>query len=72
MENVKETYQKSEHSQNANETSHYVLMTVGIIVGMTGVMLRFVGSWTFIDILSNIIFVIGIVISIKAVLNILK
>ena len=72
MENVKETYNKSEHSDNANATSHYTLMTIGIIVGMVGVMLRFAGTWAFIDIVSNILFVIGIVISIKAVLNILK
>ena len=72
MENVKETYNKSEHSENANATSHYALMTVGIIIGMIGVMLRFAGTWAFIDIVSNVLFIIGIIISIKAVLNILK
>lgn len=72
MENLKETYNKSEESNNANATSHYQLMTIGIIIGLVGIMLRFLSSWEFIDILSNIIFVIGIVISIKAVLNILK
>lgn len=72
MENLKETYNKSAHSENANATSHYTLMTVGIIIGMVGVLLRFAGSWAFIDMVSNIIFVIGIVISIKAVLDILK
>jgi len=72
MENLKETYKKSAHSNNANAVSHYQLMTVGIIIGLVGIMLRFVGTWQFIDIVSNIIFVIGIVISIKAVLDILK
>ena len=72
MDNLKETYNKSEHSNNANATSHYQLMTIGIIIGLVGIMLRFLSTWQFIDILSNIIFVIGIVISIKAVLNILK
>jgi hypothetical protein len=72
MENLKETYQKSEHTDNANATSHYRLMTIGIIIGLVGVMLRFTGSWAFIDIISNILFVIGSVISVKAVLNILK
>jgi tetrahydromethanopterin S-methyltransferase subunit C len=72
MENVKETYKKSEHSANSNATSHYQLMTIGIIIGLVGIMLRFVSTWVFIDIVSNIIFVIGIVLSVKAVLNILK
>ena len=72
MENVEETYKRSEHTNNANETSHYRLMTIGIIIGLVGIMLRFAGTWQFIDIVSNVLFVIGSVISIKAVLNILK
>ncbi|HEY0895562.1 MAG TPA: hypothetical protein VGE15_03340 [Sphingobacteriaceae bacterium] len=72
MENLKETYNKSEHANNANETSHYVLLTVGIAVGLLGTFLRFAGTWTFIDALSNIIFVIGTAICLKAVFNILK
>jgi hypothetical protein len=72
MENLKETFNKSEHTNNANAISHYTLMTFGITIGLAGVMLRFLGTWQFIDIVSNIIFVIGIVISIRAVLNILK
>jgi len=72
MENLKETYNKSEHSNNANATSHYQLMTIGIIVGLVGIMIRFVSDWQFISIVANILWVIGSVISIKAVLNILK
>jgi hypothetical protein len=72
MENIKDTYNKSEHANNANETSHYVLMTVGIAVGLVGVFLRFAGTWSFVDILSNIILVIGVIICLKAVFNILK
>jgi hypothetical protein len=72
MENVTETYKKSEASNNANETSHYVLMTVGIFVGFFGVVLRFLTDWDLVDIVSNIIFVIGIIICLKSVFNILK
>ena len=72
MENIKETYERSQQSKNANDTGHYNLMTIGIIIGMVGIMLRFVTDWAFIDILSNIIFIVGIVLSLKAVLNILK
>ena len=72
MENVKETYKRSDHTLNSNATSHYRLMTIGIIVGLAGIMLRFAGSWALIDIAANVLFVIGIVICIKAVLNILR
>lgn len=72
MENLKDTYNKSEYSNNANATSHYTLMTVGIIVGMAGVLLRFAGTWAFIDLVSNILLIIGTAICLKAVFNILK
>lgn len=72
MENLKETYNKSEHSNNANATSHYTLMTVGIVVGMAGVLLRFAGTWTGIDLISNILLIVGTAICLKSVFNILK
>ena len=72
MENLKETYNKSEHTNNANSTSHYQLMTIGIIVGLVGIMIRFVSDLQIVGIVANILWVIGAVISIKAVLNILK
>lgn len=72
MENVTETYKRSEETNNANETSHYSLLAIGIVIGFVGVILRFLTTWTFIDILSNIILIIGIVICLKSVLNILK
>ncbi|HEY1024765.1 MAG TPA: hypothetical protein VGE26_06335 [Sphingobacteriaceae bacterium] len=72
MENIKETYNKSEHANNANATSHYTLMTVGIVVGMVGVVLRFAGTWTGIDLVSNILLIVGTAICLKAVFNILK
>lgn len=72
MENLKETYTKSSHTDNANDTSHYRLMTIGIIIGLVGVFLRFTGTWQFIDIVSNILFAVGSIVSIKGVLDILK
>lgn len=72
MENLKETYNKSEHTNNANATSHYQLMTIGIIVGLVGIMIRFVSDSQIVGIVANILWVIGAVICIKAVLNILK
>ncbi|WP_026897781.1 hypothetical protein [Daejeonella oryzae] len=72
MENIKETYNRSESVVQSNSPSHYKLIAIGIVVGLIGIMLRFVTDWVFIDIVSNIIFVIGIFLCIKAVLNILK
>lgn len=72
MENIQETSNKSDRVEEANSPGHYKLITIGIVIGMTGIMLRFVTDWEFIDMISNIIFVIGIFICLKAVLNILK
>lgn len=70
MENVKEN--KNNDTAEANAPSHYIQIIVGIIIGTIGIFLRFTSSWDLIDIVSNILFVIGIVICLKAVLNILK
>ena len=72
MENLKDTYNKSEQTNDPNATSHYTLMTVGIVVGMVGIFLRFAGTWAFIDLVSNILLIIGSAIALKAVFNILK
>ena len=44
----------------------------GVFVTVLGAVLRFIAPWTFVDVLSNIILVIGVVICLKAVLAILK
>ncbi len=59
-------------NNNANETGHYKLMTVGIVIGLVGVFGRFVQDSTLASGIANVLVVIGSVISIKAVLNILK
>jgi hypothetical protein len=72
MENIQEANNKRDRVEAANAPSHYIMITIGIVIGMVGIMLRFVTDWEFIDMVSNIIFVIGIFICLKAVLNILK
>jgi len=72
MENQVETYTNNERENNANNPSHYVLLTIGIFVTVLGAMLRFLVDWTLIDIISNIIFVVGVVCCLKAVSTILK
>jgi hypothetical protein len=73
MENLNDVSQNGRvQNNNANDTSHYTLMTIGIVVGMIGVILRFVSDWVYMDLVANIIFIIGTVISLKAVIAILK
>ena len=72
MENLVETYKKSESTDNANNPSHYVLMAIGVFVSVLGAVLRFIADWAFVDLLSNIILVIGVILCLKSVINILK
>nr|WP_068891850.1 hypothetical protein [Pedobacter panaciterrae] len=61
----------TESMKRANETSIYKLMTVGILIGMLGVFLRFAGDSTTLSIISWAILVIGSVIACKGVFKIL-
>jgi hypothetical protein len=72
MENLKETYQESENTTDPNATSHYVFLTIGIIIGAIGIFSRFIINWDLIDVVANILFIAGILISLKAVFDILK
>ncbi len=72
MENLQESYGNSNAGNNANNPAHYRLLTAGIVIIMIGVLLRFFGEWTLIDIVSNLIALLGIAISLKAVYNILQ
>ncbi len=59
-------------NNNANETSHYKLMTVGIVIGLAGVFGRFVQDSSLASGIANVLVAVGAFISIKAVLAILK
>lgn len=59
-------------NNNANEINHYKLMTVGIVIGLAGVFGRFVQDSSLASGIANVLLAIGAVISIKAVLGILK
>lgn len=65
MANIKET-------NNANNPSYYSTMALGIFVIMAGVLLRFVGDSQLIDVISNVIFIVGVLIGLSAVNKILK
>jgi hypothetical protein len=62
--------------EKANSTSVYMILTIAIIVGMVGVFFRFLdeifGHGFLFTSVSNIILVIGILISLKGVFTILK
>ncbi|EDM37347.1 hypothetical protein PBAL39_09396 [Pedobacter sp. BAL39] len=61
----------TESMKRANETSIYKLMTVGILVSMLGVYLRFAGDSMTLSIVSWVILFIGAIIAIKGVFKIL-
>jgi hypothetical protein len=57
--------------QNANETSIYTQIVIGVIVSIVGVYLRFAMDSTTLSLISWIILFIGAIISIRAVFKIL-
>lgn len=63
---------KNKITEESNDPAHYKLITIGIIIGVLGIFLRFTGTWTMINLVSNVLFIVGIVICLKAVLRILK
>lgn len=72
MENSTKTQKQGINNENANNPSHYVLMTVGIVVIMVGIFLRFIIISPISDVISNVIFIIGVFFALKAVLRILQ
>jgi hypothetical protein len=62
----------SHSAENANNTIHYVQLTLFIIVGLIGVYFRFLGdSFTYTSI-SNVILVIAIIFTLRTVFRIMK
>lgn len=72
MEEKEDTLYRTDSIIEANKTSHYVLITIAVIIGMIGIMLRFLGHGFWLDLIANIIWIIGILIALKAVADILQ
>lgn len=73
MENTNRTTRNlGEQDDNANNPAHYQLLTIGIIITLIGVLLRFFGNWALIDAVSNLILVIGVGICLRAVYKVLQ
>jgi len=58
-------------TEEANSESHYILITIAIIIGVTGVYLRF-ADFHYSGLIANILLIIGVGIALKAVFAILK
>ena len=58
-------------TENANAESHYKLIIIAVIIGVTGVYLRFT-EFHYSNIIANIILIIGVGVALKAVFAILK
>jgi hypothetical protein len=59
-------------SATANDTRNYVILTIGILIGMAGVFFRFLGDSFFFTSVSNVILIIGIIVCLRMVFTILK
>jgi len=58
-------------TEEANSESHYLLIVVAVIIGITGVYLRF-ADFRYNNIIANILLIIGVGLALKAVFTILK
>ncbi len=58
-------------TENANAESHFKLIIIAVILGITGVYLRFI-DFHYSNIIANIILIIGVGVALKAVFGILK
>ena len=58
-------------TEEANSESHYMTIVVAVIIGITGVYLRF-ADFRYNEIIANILLIIGVGIALKAVFAILK
>jgi len=58
-------------TEEANAESHYLTITIAIVIMLVGVYLRF-ADFKSAEIVANIILIIGVAISLKGVFGILK
>ncbi len=58
-------------TEEANDERHYILLVIAIVIGIIGVYLRF-ADFNHSSLIANIILIIGVAISLKAVFDILK
>lgn len=59
-------------SASANDTRNYIILTIGIFIGLIGVYFRFFGDSFFYTSVSNIILIVGIIVCLRMIFAILK
>jgi hypothetical protein len=62
---------KMNPTEEANAEGHYLLITVAVIIGVTGVYLRF-ADFQYSNIIANVLLILGVAVALKAVFAILK
>ena len=59
------------HTEEANQEKHYLLIVVAVIIGIVGIYLRF-ADFQYNNIVANCILIVGAALALKAVFAILK
>ena len=72
MENSAEIQKAPLNNPVANNSKHYTLLTFGAFITFFGAILRFLGEAIILDMVSNGVFLVGVIISFIAVMRILK
>ena len=61
-------------TQNANSEQHYKVLVLAIIIGITGVFIRFAGdeNSTYFSWIANLLLIVGVAIGLRTVFRIIK
>ena len=72
MPNIKQSTMDS--TQNANSEQHYKVLVLAIVIGMTGVFIRFAGdeNSTYFSWIANLLLILGVAIGLRTVFRIIK
>jgi len=72
LPNIKQSTMDS--TQNANSEQHYKVLVLAIVIGMTGVFIRFAGdeNSTYFSWIANLLLIVGVAIGLRTVFRIIK
>ncbi|WP_419699620.1 hypothetical protein [Mucilaginibacter sp. NFX135] len=61
-------------TQNANSEQHYKVLVLAIVIGITGVFIRFAGdeNSTYFSWIANLLLIVGVAIGLRTVFRIIK
>lgn len=72
MANTVEHKRATKTDNNANNTSHYLTLSIAIVIGLVGTFLRFVQDSFTLSMISNVLLAIGWIIVFRVIFRILK